>query len=229
MPEYLLFRPPRRQPRLLGLKSHNGKLAIVVLDPWELRFIAEHDLPNKTEKRKDRILLLTQEVIVRERPHAMVCTVGRSSATSMAKQIAGNINLPLILLTSNEQDMLLNTTNKKNAESRFELERLLSENYLSSRLAKSLMIRETTIMLQAALIQCVKFAYENQFFKPTTKPNVFSVAPATCPIPTGQRRPNYNLLRRKAARSGKANQRKSSSRTKNSKPGRKTQKSIGSE
>lgn len=88
MPEYLLFRPPRRNPRVLAAVSKRRRLAIAVVDPWELRFLSERKVCDEpAKKRLEQCKCLIRETLARERPHALAIAADKSTASKALSSI----------------------------------------------------------------------------------------------------------------------------------------------
>ena len=159
MPEYLFFRPPRRQPRILAITTEVNKLAMVSLDPWELRTIAEHSISLKPAERLDKCHALIRETIVRERPQALVVLASRSTARVVAKQFGKHYGLPVVEISPYDWQKCFKQEPKIQLETFF---KALPERHLSSRLFQNKRLRKTALVAHVALTRLLKQSYDAQ-------------------------------------------------------------------
>ena len=162
MPEYLFFRPPRRQPRILAASSFGRKLALVVSDPWELRYVAEMPLPRKAEARLDQCQVLLQETILRERPQVLVTAASRSTVRRAAKSLVRHFGLTLVELSSRRWKHFVGAV-KTDPEARLPaFFSALPERHVSKRLFQNRHLLKTALLSHAALSILSKNAYGKQ-------------------------------------------------------------------
>lgn len=157
--EYLLFRPPRRQPRIMAGSTEVNKLAIITSDPWELRFIAEHSIPLDKTKRQDKCQVLLQEAIIRERPQALVVMASRSTARQIAKQFAKHYDLPLVEIGRNELKRFTQKTNETKKDSLQKYFKHMPQRHVSKELFKNKLLLKTVMLSHIALSKLLKLSY----------------------------------------------------------------------
>jgi len=160
MTTHLLLRPPRRQPRILAVLFRGKRLAMIVLDPWELRFVAEYILPEKNGQRKF-IYNLLRKTACRERPQAIVLEERRSPAAQAVKNLSSRLKLPLLVLSRKEQAKLLGASKgksgKKNSKAnRSELFSLAARDLSLPTLSESSLLQRAVALGEAALTYFLK-------------------------------------------------------------------------
>ncbi len=162
MPEYLFFRPPRRQPRLLVATSQANKLALIVSDPWELRCIAEHSIPLKNPDRMDRCQILIQEILIRERPQVLVVMASRSTARMAMRQFARHFDLPIIEMSPFRWQSFQRKMKSRPKTALATFFNALPERHVSKALFKNKRLLKTALLAHAALSHLLKTSYDAQ-------------------------------------------------------------------
>jgi hypothetical protein len=147
--------------------SKGKRLAMIVLDPWELRFVAEYVLPEKN-KQRNFIYNLVRKTICRERPQSIVLEEKRSPAAQAAKLLSSRLKLPLIILSRKEQAKLLGVSKGKSGEkdskaNRRELFSPAARDLALPTISESLLLQRAIALGEAALTHFLtKSFYDNR-------------------------------------------------------------------
>lgn len=155
----LLLRPPRREPRLLALRTRGLRAALVVLDPWEVRHLSELRLPREQAERAAKLYQLLCRALLRERPQVIVAPQGRSLARQVAGKAAAKLHVPLLLLSGRQEELPATSRGHRRQARRLEA-LLLGECLKTTLLPPSPLLERTAWLAQAGLLQLLKDHYD---------------------------------------------------------------------
>lgn len=147
MTDLLLFRPPRRQPRLLVLSADKQNLALLTLDPWELRYAAKHEWPKHNCKLRMRALL--NIALIRERPQAVVVPKEHAALRRLIAPVAKELGLPVFSFTTPDATIVKALSH-------------LPACHCSQEVIRDPLLFQTHALAHAALSKLIQTAYAKQ-------------------------------------------------------------------
>ncbi len=147
MKNLLHLRPPRRHPRLLGIRATKSALVSVSLDPWEVRNMITTDLDPKADNER-KIVSTLEALLVRERPHALVVSSSALKLRKIVSDQAKRFHLPAILVSSRKTSCMAS---------------LPSGHRVA---AKSALVSQAVAMTYAGLLIILQNHYDQRKYKP---------------------------------------------------------------
>lgn len=147
MPDLLLFRPPRRQPRLLVVNADKTNLALFTLDPWELRYAAKHEWPRNNRRLRSQAML--NVAMIRERPQAVIVPRENDKLRRLVAPVAKSLCVPLLSFSTPDETMA-------------QALRHLPACHCSPEVIKDPLLFQTHALAHSALFNLIKTAYAKQ-------------------------------------------------------------------